>query len=598
MISSNRITCFLVLWIFFGFLNSLAAKENAALMLPKFPKGFSKQDAQILILDLEEELSTRFDLLSREVVKESFRKAIASLPGEECTEDNCILKMQEDLKVSLIFAFGILKSDLVTVMTLRLTEGAKKIVKTEVCTPPCDLKKQLNLQKNLVQSVLFQRDQDRSPSGTGEPGIALSTQSLMLTEGSDAEKIGVRLSGSPSLDVFIKWEVKPKDVLVLEPQILQFDSKNWDQEQSFRVYTKEDFLMGKDSKGSIEIYVSKETKDMNYSFSSFKESVSFTLKDNDRLGILKLRSNPQGARVFVDGKALLNEEGKPVTTNTVIELKPGLRTVSLKKEGFKETTQAIEVKRKRLGTWMMNLPPDLAQITIRVPYRYTDSSIYIDGKPRFLMKGSNKITLGFPAGQYEIQAMTKTQKSSSKSIEVIAGKRQEILFESFSSREGIIDRSVKTLGVTESYLGPQTELLLSRSSIGPLKYVSWHIPGIVWGMRGDRQDIEIFGSQGSGTTETFTASEGGTEYVIKEVTVQKFGMSYVYKNFSPLKLKAGLNQTSLEFNSSSKSFKYSYPAASAGIGLGMNLSQFIMNAAANFSSKGEGSVNAGISYVF
>ena len=103
MISSNRITCFLVLWIFFGFLNSLAAKENAALMLPKFPKGFSKQDAQILILDLEEELSTRFDLLSREVVKESFRKAIASLPGEECTEDNCILKMQEDLKVNLIY---------------------------------------------------------------------------------------------------------------------------------------------------------------------------------------------------------------------------------------------------------------------------------------------------------------------------------------------------------------------------------------------------------------------------------------------------------------------------------------------------------------
>ena len=94
---------FVILGVFF----QIQAKENAALMLPQFPKAISKQDQQILILNLEQELSTRFNLLSKEVVKESFRKAIASLPGEECTEDNCILKMQEDLEINLIFNFGI-----------------------------------------------------------------------------------------------------------------------------------------------------------------------------------------------------------------------------------------------------------------------------------------------------------------------------------------------------------------------------------------------------------------------------------------------------------------------------------------------------------
>ena len=93
------------LFSFLGFLLQVQAKENAALMLPQFPKGISKQDQQILILNLEQELSTRFNLLSKEVVNESFRKAIASLPGDECTEDNCILKMQEDLKINLIFQF-------------------------------------------------------------------------------------------------------------------------------------------------------------------------------------------------------------------------------------------------------------------------------------------------------------------------------------------------------------------------------------------------------------------------------------------------------------------------------------------------------------
>ena len=74
--------------------------------------------------------------------------------------------------------------------------------------------------------------------------------------------------------------------------------------------------------------------------------------------------------------------------------------------------------------------------------------------------------------------------------------------------------------------------------------------------------------------------------MINSVSVQKFGMAYVYKNLRPIKLKAGLSQTSLQFSSSSKSFKYSYPAASAGLGIGMNMSEFLMDAAANFSTKG------------
>ena len=107
---------------------------------------------------------------------------------------------------------------------------------------------------------------------------------------------------------------------------------------------------------------------------------------------------------------------------------------------------------------------------------------------------------------------------------------------------GFVERSVKTLGVTEAFFGPQTEILISRSSDGPLKYVSWNIPGIIYGLKGDRQDIEIFGSQGSGSTETFTASQGGEDYVINSVSVQKFGMAYVYKNLRPIKLKAGLSK--------------------------------------------------------
>ena len=67
------------LFSFLVFPLKVTAKENAALMIRPFPKGVPLQDQQILKLDLEEELSTRFDLLSNQVVEESYRKAIQSL---------------------------------------------------------------------------------------------------------------------------------------------------------------------------------------------------------------------------------------------------------------------------------------------------------------------------------------------------------------------------------------------------------------------------------------------------------------------------------------------------------------------------------------
>ena len=446
-------------------------------------------------------------------------------------------------------------------------------------------KKLQEIQKNLMQSLLSQRDLDKSPIMAGGPGIILSKEKISLREGSDSEVINVKLAAAPTQEVTLEWESKPEGLMVIEPKKLTFSPQNWDQFQKFRVYAVEDSVMGEDTTGEIEIFSSSETKDMNYSFSSPKK-VSFSFLDNDQKGILKINTVPQEAEVFIDGKPYFDDDGNQVLSGGQIELEPGKRSISIKKLGFMEVTRELEVNRKRLGTWFVNLRPRLSEITIRVPYRYSDSEIYINGKPMLSMEGSNKVSANFPAGRYEIQAISSTDISSIKLIELTGEETQEIYFEGFSSREGFVERSVKTLGVTEAFFGPQTEILISRSSDGPLKYVSWNIPGIIYGLKGDRQDIEIFGSQGSGSTETFTASQGGEDYVINSVSVQKFGMAYVYKNLRPIKLKAGLSQTSLQFSSSSKSFKYSYPAASAGLGIGMNMSEFLMDAAANFSTKG------------
>ena len=43
----------------------------------------------------------------------------------------------------------------------------------------------------------------------------------------------------------------------------------------------------------------------------------------------------------------------------------------------------------------------------------------------------------------------------------------------------------------ESYAGPHADMLVSQSAGFPLKYVGWSLPGLAWGLRSDRQALEI-----------------------------------------------------------------------------------------------------------
>ena len=319
--------------------------------------------------------------------------------------------------------------------------------------------KKFNFKKILSSLSLAKEILINHPAMTGEPGIILSKEKIILKEGSDSEVLSVKLAASPSQDVTLEWESKPEGLMVIEPKKLIFSPQNWDQFQKFRVYAVEDSVMGKDTTGEIEIFSSSETKDMNYSFSSPKKKVSFSFLDNDQKGILKINTFPQEAEVFIDGKPFFDDDGNQVLSGGQIELEPGKRSISIKKLGFMEVTRELEVNRKRLGTWFVNLRPRLSEITIRVPYRYSDSEIYINGKPMLSMEGANKVSANFPAGRYEIQAISSTDISSIKLIELTGEETQEIYFEGFSSREGFVERSVKTLGVTEAFLDPRLKYL-------------------------------------------------------------------------------------------------------------------------------------------
>ena len=73
-------------------------------MIPVSSLGdVSETRQQILQNSLEDELKEHFTLISQERFKEAKEKAFEQLEYEECTEDQCIMLIQEMLQVENVF---------------------------------------------------------------------------------------------------------------------------------------------------------------------------------------------------------------------------------------------------------------------------------------------------------------------------------------------------------------------------------------------------------------------------------------------------------------------------------------------------------------
>ena len=394
-------------------------RENAALFLPRSMSGLQGDEAQILISTLEEELSTRFNLIARSAVNRAFKQAVSSLPQEQCTEENCLLRMQEILEVNLIFTFGVLKSDMTTLLTLQLQEGPQKVVKNEICNSPCNTPILISGVKDLVQRLLSERDKNRSPQSYGDPGISLFEQEIQVEEGGLMGTLNLSLKAPPFGEVIISYEEMPMGFLEIDPKEIVFNESNWDQEQSLQIYALNNDKMDGDRDAGL-IFKVKETKDMNYSFAPPVEA-RVKIKDDDTDGEMRLLTIPSGASVFVDGKPLLDIDKKPVLSPHNLRLKRGKRVIRIKREGHNEETFSVNVTKKRMGTRVVNLTPLVASLRLRVPDRYSFSDLFIDGEKRLSFKGRTSIQSKLPPGVYTLHVVSDNAESESRTMNLKGG---------------------------------------------------------------------------------------------------------------------------------------------------------------------------------
>ena len=114
------------------------AQENAekpqAAVAPVAALGdVTEVQKRIIFNSLLTKLSQNFDLISQNQFEQAQEEAYDALEDKECTEEQCIRKIQEILQVENLFVLQILREGIDTQLSLTLIDLDKKLVESDYC---------------------------------------------------------------------------------------------------------------------------------------------------------------------------------------------------------------------------------------------------------------------------------------------------------------------------------------------------------------------------------------------------------------------------------------------------------------------------------
>ncbi len=119
----------------------------------------------IVFNSLQSHLSRSYQLVPQAVYQKAEDEAFAALDVEQCTEENCIRKIQEILQVERLIILQMIREETLTQLTLTIVRGEERIVRDDTC-PNCNI---LQLRAKLAGLVSAATMADLGGSA-GRPG--------------------------------------------------------------------------------------------------------------------------------------------------------------------------------------------------------------------------------------------------------------------------------------------------------------------------------------------------------------------------------------------------------------------------------------------
>ncbi len=254
------------------------AKERVAL-LPVSSLGMSPVQTQVLFNQLQERLSRQFLLVPQAEVESAFEDAIQSLPGEACTEENCLARVQETLNVNRIFSLQLLQDQesALTQVSLSLIQGKQRVVKNENCVG-CGLPKLLEAVEAVAENVLGNLPEEAEPPAPEPPGFRLTPEQLDLTEGAEGS-FSLVVTGTLTGPLTLEFEASDAGAVTLSPPTLTLPPEQAGVPQTVRVRATDDTVRTGDRTLNLT-GVLTEVTDLNYGFLALP-TLTVTIREDD-----------------------------------------------------------------------------------------------------------------------------------------------------------------------------------------------------------------------------------------------------------------------------------------------------------------------------
>ena len=179
-----------------GFATTGRAQERPAAALGRVSTlgDISEVQRTIIANRLEGFLTRAYDLVPRDLYRRAEEAAFQALDVSQCTEEQCIRKIQELLQVDRLFFLQILREAKFTQLTLSLIRADSKRVVEEVCKD-CEIDQLYELIDKLGRQLIQEDRQIEIARVDGRPptGLESAPRSEVALEVAEAEEIGSAL---------------------------------------------------------------------------------------------------------------------------------------------------------------------------------------------------------------------------------------------------------------------------------------------------------------------------------------------------------------------------------------------------------------------
>ena len=322
---------FLFLFFVITSFSASAQLKTEAMILPiNFLKFNDTAIQESLNNFVQTELSSNFELKSKDEVDEAMEKAIDEMDSENCTQEACIKKMGRMLDVEYTFNFKIIDTgqgwDLTAIRSHFFEEAT--IRRNELCED-CSLSKA----RILISAMLTEMS-------TGEVSLKGGKARLLVNSTPKSSVyIDARSQGKTPLDLSVDAN-KPFDIL----------------------------MVAEGYNNSAENLILKPGQEKTY---------------NKRLsrkkGNIRITSEPSGATIYIDGKEELDAQKKTRKTPADLYKEFGEYELKLKYERFEDSTLTLKINKAKLATKNIFLEPKPGRLLIRVPSELKSAEVYLNG---------------------------------------------------------------------------------------------------------------------------------------------------------------------------------------------------------------------------